>query len=125
MKIATISPSVTRMVCPVQVTLPAVCTLVVTGSDYASGRSTRAATAAGVGGATSGAGLSAGHVGGRVKVVALVQIVEEARMGRLPPHQVAGRRARGRGVDREQATQPAELLTGVLGRDRDHRHVQV
>jgi hypothetical protein len=45
-----------------------------------------------------------------VEVVALVEIVDEPGMGRLPSQELAGQRARGRAVDRDERPQPTEVL---------------
>src|SRR5258708_27992343 len=60
-----------------------------------------------------------------VEVVALFEVVDEPGMGLVPPHQLAGQRARGRAVDREEAGQPAKVLARVRGRDGDYREVEM
>src|SRR5258708_39050622 len=60
-----------------------------------------------------------------VEVVALFEVIDEPGMGRVPTHQLAGQRARGRAVDREAAGQPAKVLACLLGRDGDSREADI
>ena len=66
-----------------------------------------------------------GHPDAVVEVVALVEIVDEPGMRGPPPHELAGQRARGGDVGGEEVREPAEVLACVLGRDGDHREVEV
>ena len=50
-----------------------------------------------------------------VEVMTFFEIVDEPRVGWLPSKQLAGQRARGRTVGREEAGQPAEVLACILG----------
>ncbi len=49
------------------------------------------------------------------EVVALVEIVDQPEMSRLPRQQLAGQRARRRAVETEEPGQPREMLARVLG----------
>src|SRR6266849_4607805 len=60
-----------------------------------------------------------------MEVVALLEVLNEPGMCRLPAQQLAGQRARDRVVGREEAGQEAELLARLVGRDGDHRDVEV
>src|ERR1019366_6583004 len=59
-----------------------------------------------------------------VEVVALVEIVDQPEMGRLPRQQLAGQCARRRAVEPEEPGQPREMLARVLGGDGDHGDVE-
>jgi hypothetical protein len=60
-----------------------------------------------------------------VEVVASVEVLDEARVGRFPVEQLAGEGTRGRGVEGQEEGQEAEVLLGLLGFDRDDREVEV
>src|SRR3954453_17646195 len=55
------------------------------------------------------------------RVVALLEVLEQAGMRRLPAQELAGQRARGSYVDAEEGAEPAE----VLRRDGLHRQVEL
>ena len=54
-----------------------------------------------------------------LEIVPLVEIGDEPGLGRLPAEQLAGQRARGWGVNREEAAKPAKVLACVLWSDGD------
>src|SRR6266851_1782039 len=56
-----------------------------------------------------------------MEVVALIEVLDEPGMCRLPAQQLAGQRARDRVVGREEAGQEAEVLARLAGGDGDHR----
>src|SRR6266567_6079259 len=60
-----------------------------------------------------------------MEVVAVIEVLDEPGMGRLPAEQLAGQRARDRVVGREEAGQEAEVPARLAGRDGDHREVEV
>src|SRR6266581_2976380 len=60
-----------------------------------------------------------------MEVVALIEVLDEPGMCRLPAQQLAGQRARDRVVGREEAGQEAEVPARLAGRDGDHRDVEV
>src|SRR5262245_17009528 len=60
-----------------------------------------------------------------MEVVALVEIGDETRLGRLPPKQLASQRARCRRVDRQERPEPAEVRASVLWRDGDDGEIEV
>ena len=60
-----------------------------------------------------------------MEVVALIEVLDEPGMCRLPAQQLAGQRARDRVVGREEAGQEAEVLARLARRDGDHRDVEV
>ena len=60
-----------------------------------------------------------------MEVVALIEVLDEPGMCRLPAQQLAGQRARDRVVGREEEGQKAEVLARLAGRDADHRDADV
>lgn len=57
--------------------------------------------------------------------MALVEIVNESRMGRLPTKKLLGQRARGGVVERDEEGEEAEISVRLFGRDTHDRNVQV
>src|SRR5712691_7180738 len=60
-----------------------------------------------------------------VEVVALVEVVDEPGLGRLPSQQLAGQRARGRAIGPDEGSQPGEVRSCVPGSDGDHGEVEM
>ena len=54
-----------------------------------------------------------------MEVVALVEVVDEPGLGRVPSKQLAGQRARGRAVGREEAGQRQVVVTIEYGSERE------
>src|SRR5260370_2375588 len=60
-----------------------------------------------------------------MEVVALIEVLDEPGMCRLPAQQRAGQHARDRVAGREEAGQEAEVPARLAGRDGDHRDVEL